>query len=59
MDAFVLAWVLMSMDLKGGVTYSPAVISVKDCQRMEAWVRKNLNQPTTQCIQVVVMRGGK
>jgi hypothetical protein len=59
MSSFVLAWVLMSMDIKGGVTYSPAVISVEDCQRMETWVRKHLNHPTTQCIQVVVMRGGK
>jgi len=63
MSAFILAWVLVSYDSHySGMVYSPAVETLADCQRLQAFrkikfqIEKDVN---AQCVQVKVLRGPK
>jgi len=61
MSAFILAWVLVSYDgYHSGMTYSPAVETLEDCQRLQAFRRITLRLGTdngSQCVQVRVLKG--
>jgi len=61
MSAFILAWMLVSYDgYQSGMIYSPAVETLEDCQRLQAF-RKNATRLGTdygsQCVQVRVLKG--
>jgi hypothetical protein len=61
MSAFILAWVLVSFDsYSTGMIYSPAVETLEDCQRLQAFRKIAIRVATdnsSQCVQVRVMRG--
>ena len=61
MSAFVLAWVLVSYDgYHSGMIYSPAVETLEDCQKLQAFRKNTLRLGVdngAQCVQVRVMRG--
>lgn len=61
MSAFILAWVLVSFDsYTSGMIYSPAVETLEDCQRLQAFRKiatRVREDNSAQCVQVRVMRG--
>jgi hypothetical protein len=62
MSAFILAWVLVSFDsYSTGMIYSPAVETLEDCQRLQAFrkiaIRGVATDNSSQCVQLRVMRG--
>ena len=61
MSLFILAWVLVSYDShSSGMVYSPAVETLADCQRLQAFRRTTLRLGTdysSQCVQVRVLKG--
>jgi len=61
MSHFILAWVLISYDgYHSGMIYSPAVETLEDCQRFQAFRRNTVRIGTdkdSQCVQVRVMKG--
>lgn len=63
MSAFILAWVLVSYDShSAGMLYSPAVETLEDCQRLQAFRKNTLRLGVdngSQCVQVRVMRGAR
>jgi hypothetical protein len=63
MSAFILAWVLISYDSNySGTVYSPAVETLADCQRLQAFRRTILQLGTdknSQCVQVRVLKGAR
>jgi hypothetical protein len=60
MSHFILAWVLISYDgYHSGMIYSPAVETLEDCQRFQAFRKNSMRIGTdngSQCIQVRVMK---
>jgi hypothetical protein len=61
MSVFILAWVLVSFDsYSSGLVYSPAVETLEDCQKLQAFRRTALRLGTdngAQCVQVRVLKG--
>ena len=58
MTEFILAWVLMSMNGHGAISYSPPVKTLEDCQRMQKFIiDRGYSLQRLQCIQVNVIRG--
>lgn len=57
MNAFILAWVLVAFDgTHGRMTYSPAVKTLEDCQRIQKFVMST-EWGRSQCIQVNILKG--
>ena len=57
MSAFILAWVLVAFDgTNGRMTYSPALKTLEDCQRVQVFVMDS-KWGRSQCIQVNILRG--
>jgi hypothetical protein len=61
MSHFILAWMLVSYDgYHSGMIYSPAVETLEDCQRLQAFRKNSMRIGTdngSQCVQVRVMKG--
>ena len=57
MSAFILAWVLVAFDgTHGRMTYSPALKTLEDCQRVQVFVMDS-KWGRSQCVQVNILRG--
>ena len=60
MSAFILAWVLVSMNGYGVVNYSPPVETVGECQRLQKFLlERGVGTQRSQCIQVNVLARGR
>lgn len=63
MSAFILAWVLVSFDsYTSGMIYSPAVETLEDCQRLQAFRKNSLRigvDNGAQCVQIRILKGEK
>ena len=61
MNAFILAWVLVSYDgHQSGMIYSHAVETLEDCQRLQAFRKNSLRigvDNGAQCVQVRILKG--
>lgn len=47
----VLVWVLISIDVKDGITYSPPVSTLQDCQRIQQTFER-LSRHSSGCVQI-------
>ena len=58
MNEFVLVWVLMVFDpSRGGLTYSPPVKTLEDCQRMGDFVKTRMQTfGNARCVEINILR---
>jgi hypothetical protein len=57
MNAFILVWVLISVDGHSRLTYSPPLQTIDDCQRMQKVVKDNQYAGVrTQCVQLNILK---
>jgi len=57
MNAFILVWVLVSVDGHSRLTYSPPLKNLEDCQRLQTVIKDNQYVGVrTQCVQLNILK---